>query len=143
MKSLLEVTDGQTLTTYWDAIFCMYTHMTGIWNISYMSLTFDVIRGHQRPNLYIWRSNLNDNTQRCMYTHKTNKNDVIFVNLSSKTIKSPWRSLEVTRGQVLTTSIFFLLLYAHGRHKKYRLYEFGLGGHKSLVFELRSVKIKL
>ena len=93
LRSLLDVTDGQTLTTYWEAIFCMYTHMKAIWNISYMSLAFDVIKGHQKSNLYIWRSNLNDNTQRCMYTHKTNKNDVSCVNLSSKTIKSPWRSI--------------------------------------------------
>ena len=61
-----------------------------------------------------------------------------YVTFSSKVVK------EVTGGQVLTTSrVFFLLLYPHGRHKKYGIYVFGLGSHKSLKFELRSVKIEL
>jgi len=38
-------------------------HITDSKNISYVNLTFKVIRGHWKSNLGNQRSNLNDNTQ--------------------------------------------------------------------------------
>ena len=45
----------------------MSTHITDFKNISYVNLTFEVIRGHWKSNLGNRRSNLNDNTQTVLF----------------------------------------------------------------------------
>ena len=76
----VEITNGQTLTTASkDAIFYICTHMTDIRNIGCVSLTLEVIRGHQKPNL---------DAIFCKYNYITTRSNIGYVSLTSNIIRS-------------------------------------------------------
>ena len=45
----------------------MFTHIADSKNISYVNLTFEIIKGHWKSNLGNRRYNLNDNTQTVLF----------------------------------------------------------------------------